>query len=152
MLDDVVGGTVMPALLVRAVSQLQPDEVSQKEYTNPLTGEPDSRLFYPYAALLSEVFIPEDPETKAATGGAGPSGMQRGCYRDRTVPAIFDEWMLQCLRMLKRLDISYSPMEEDTTDGSLLASNDADQEVYINLVSLLELVLPRHLPERFLCH
>jgi hypothetical protein len=152
MLDDVVGGTVMPALLVRAVSQLQSDEEGQKEYTNSLTGEPDSRLFYPYAALLSEVFIPEDPETKAATGGVGPSGMQRGCYRDRTVPAIFDEWMLQCLRMLKRLDISYSPMEEDTTDGSLLANNDADQEVYINLVSLLELVLPHHLPERFLCH
>lgn len=137
-----VGKPILHKLLLRAISR----SLDFTDSDNALDG----RLYSLYSDLLTGVLNPTDIETKQLLNFSTTTtdGFNSNCVSFLVVQQrCFDLCMDISLDIFSSFDLSYIRNSED---ASYLATNIADQELYLNFASFLEKILPSSLPQRFL--
>lgn len=196
---------IIPALLIRTVSRRAQNEevVVDQAFLMALTegingvsvtfDATDDRLVTAYFTLWSELLLPIDRETRAkvSTGRAG-TGQVIDYSRSVSIP-VYDRLMLEVVKSLRGLDLSYTIGNAPTTnsgslnsssqeciysqdefndearvrvegmergeadelgktmsDNVVIATNFADQDLLLSLVSFFELLVSSHSVSRLI--
>jgi hypothetical protein len=137
---------LVSALLMRTVTRTVAGEDvdSSSLRLSEFTGDPDDRLVFAYVPLWEELLLPADKATRALlTINWQPD------YASCVSSALYDKMLSSVLRAVNSLDLAYVLSgEEEQQETFVVPVNMADQDVLLNLVTFLEILLPRCLPER----
>lgn len=134
---------LIPCLFTRSISIVDVYDVDGLP-VNMLTGTADGRLFSSYLPLWISLLHPFVAASKLSILYAIPA---------YSIPAsrVFDSLCAQILHSLRSLDFSYTCGSMSgggagvSTDG-IVATNPADQELLLNMVCLLDILLPNVVP------
>jgi hypothetical protein len=131
---------VIPICLARTISRVESKEYLTQALINPATGEFDQRLLAVYIPLWKELLEPEDQRTRRHIFQTGLSNSYGSLARQ-----LFDSLMNECLTLTNSLSLEYSSIVRrigESIKEEIVPKNPVDHELFINLVTFLEFLIP----------
>lgn len=132
--------TLVPLLLLRAMSRAEDGELSELHSFGPTTGSTDQRLHVAYVPLWRELLCPRETETIRLLGimaegtlaASEEGGEPSNSYLQAVFPALINALFTEVYRVLQAFDLSYflpstvHAVEEEEEEGRYNAATSDD--------------------------